>query len=250
MEKWAREHFVAPEQVFVTGSSAGAYGALFHGPGFHEVWPAAQIAVLGDAGNGVITDQFLQEEFENWNFLANLPPDIPGVVEAIDDGTGMVGYIDAVATAFPDTPWAHYSTAFDGGTGGQTGFYNVMLNDNKPLAALSWWNGSCEFNRVMREQAYETAQLAPNNYRYYIGSGSRHTMWGSNKVYTDTLGGVPRIVDWVSAMLRSGRGVEDPQWTNVEADPFNVLLPGDVRPPKIPTLPFVMDGSDVVVDCP
>ncbi|MEN8183874.1 MAG: hypothetical protein ABFS46_15210, partial [Myxococcota bacterium] len=25
--------------------------------------------------------------------------------------------------------------------------------------------------------------------------------WGSNKVYTDTLGGVPRIVDWISAML-------------------------------------------------
>ena len=28
VEKWAREHFVTPEQVFVTGSSAGAYGAI------------------------------------------------------------------------------------------------------------------------------------------------------------------------------------------------------------------------------
>ncbi len=26
-EKYAREHFVSPEEVFVAGSSAGAYGA-------------------------------------------------------------------------------------------------------------------------------------------------------------------------------------------------------------------------------
>jgi hypothetical protein len=249
VEKWAREHFVVPEEVFVTGSSAGAYGALFHGPGLHDAWPAAQVHVLGDAGSGVITPEFLQNEFENWNFRANLPKDIPGVLESIDQGTGMVGYIDAVAHAFPTTNWAHYTAAFDGGTGGQTGFYNVMLNNNEPLAALTWWNGSCEFNRVMREQAFETAVLAPDNYRYYIGSGSRHTMWGSNKVYTDTLGGVPRIVDWISAMLSSREGAADPAWANVEAEPFNVLLPGDPSPALIPTLPFVMDGPNLVVDC-
>jgi hypothetical protein len=249
VEKWAREHFVTPDAVFVTGSSAGSYGALFHGPGLHDAWPAAQIHVLGDAGNGVITTEFLQNEFQNWNFVANLPPDIPGVVESIEEGTGMVGYIDAVSRAFPRTTWANYSSAFDGGQGGQTGFYNLMLNDNQVAAAFTWWEGSCAFNRVMREQAVESATLAPTNYRYYIGSGSRHTMWGSNKVYTDTLGGVPRIVDWVSAMLRSGSGRSDPAWTNVEADPFNVLLPGDPRPPSIPTPPFVMDGADVVVDC-
>ena len=28
VEKWAREHFVNPEEVFVSGSSAGAYGAI------------------------------------------------------------------------------------------------------------------------------------------------------------------------------------------------------------------------------
>ena len=32
VEKWAREHFVIPEQVFVTGSSAGAYGASSNAP--------------------------------------------------------------------------------------------------------------------------------------------------------------------------------------------------------------------------
>jgi hypothetical protein len=41
----------------------------------------------------------------------------------------------------------------------------------------------------MVQQATDTYNaITPltNNYRYYIGTGSRHTMWDSNKVYTDT----------------------------------------------------------------
>jgi hypothetical protein len=243
VEKWAREHFVNPEQIFVTGSSAGAYGAWFNAPLHHEVWPASRFQVLADAGSGVITVDFLQNEFSNWDFRKNIPPDIPGVVESLDEGTGIVGYTKAVTSFFPQTRWAHYSSAFDGGTGGQTGFYNIMLNDNNPLAALTWWEGSCAFNAKMREQALETAAAVPSNYRYYIGTGSRHTMWGSNKVYTDTTGGVPLLVDWVTAMLDG-----TPAWTNVEAEDSGLLLPGDVRPSPLQP-PFFQVGPDVKVIC-
>jgi len=113
-EKWAREHFLNPEVVFVSGTSAGAYGAVFAGTLLHYTWPASQFHVLGDAGNGVTTEEFLANEFGNWNFVANVPDDIPGALEAITNGEGMVNYIEAVATKFPDTNWAHYSTAYDG----------------------------------------------------------------------------------------------------------------------------------------
>jgi hypothetical protein len=244
VEKWAREHFVNPAQIFVTGSSAGAYGAWFNAPLHHEVWPASRFQVLADAGNGVITQDFLQNEFENWDFRRNIPPGIPGVVESIDDGTGTVGYTKAITSFFPQTRWAHYTSAFDGGQGGQTGFYNIMLNDNNPIAALTWWEGSCAFNAQMRAQALETAAAVPSNYRYYIGTGSRHTMWGAPKVYTDTTGGVPTLVDWVTAMLDG-----TPAWTNVEAEDSGLLLPGDVRPPTIPTPPFFQVGPDVKIIC-
>ena len=248
VEKWARERFLDPEVVFVTGSSAGAYGAIFHAPLLEDVWKSSEFRVLGDAGNGVITPSFLQNEFNNWNFKANLPTTIPGVVEAIDNGTGVPAYMQAVAKYFPETNWANYSAAFDGGSGGQTGFYNVMLNGNNPVFGAFWWQASCAFNQKMHQQAVDTeAAVAANdnNYRYYIGTGSRHTMWGHNKVYSDTTGGVPTIVDWVNEMLTSGPG-----WVNVEASPFNVLLSGDPKPPTIPTPPFVMSGSDIVVNCP
>jgi hypothetical protein len=248
VEKWAREHFVAPDEVFVTGSSAGAYGAWFNGPLLIDVYPAASFRILADAGNGVVTQDFLETYFPNWNFEGNLPPDIPELKEVLDEGLGIPGYTEVVAREFPDTLWAHYTSAFDGGAGGQTGFYNLMLNDNEVTAALTWWEGSCAWNEAMREQAISTADAVPTNYRYYIGTGSRHTMWGSDKVYTDTTGGVPTLVDWVNGMLDSTVAAPDPAWSNVECTNCGLLLPGDVRPnPLAP--PFTQVGSDVVIQC-
>jgi hypothetical protein len=250
-EKFAREHFLNPDVVFVTGSSAGAYGAVFHGPLLHETWPASRFRVLGDAGNGVITPEFFQNDFANWNFVSNLPQEIPGVVESIESGEGMVAYVEAVADFYPDTNWAHYSTSYDGGTGGQTGFYNVMLNDNNPLAALTWWEATCEFNDVLVDQADETAVEVPDNYRYYIGAGSRHTMYGNDKVYTDQSGGEQQtIVDWVEDMIAFEPGTSSPaDWQNVECTDCGLVLPGDPTPPVIPTDPFFNDMGQIEIVC-
>jgi len=73
-------------------------------------------------------------------------------------------------------------------------------------------------------------------------------MWGSNQVYTDTLGGVPTLAAWVSAMLASAPDSPAPGWVNVEANPYNVLLAGDTRPNPL-AAPFEMSGDDVVVNC-
>jgi hypothetical protein len=270
-EKFAREHFVAPDEVFVTGSSAGAYGAFFNAPLNREVWPGSRMSVLADAGNGIITHNFLQYQFPKWNFESHLPTNIPGVKESITEFTGIPAYTKAVTDYFPDVWWAHYSSSYDGGTGGQTGFYNVMVNNINPVEWLNWWHKSCEWNPLMVDQAHDTAALATSNYRYYIGTGSRHTMYGSNKVYTDTTGGVPLIVDWVNQMLN-----RDPGWTSVECAPgtCGVTLPGD----PVPTTrvceggtndgascsnnsacpggvcgyeaPFDVVGPDIVINCP
>ncbi len=247
VEKWAREHFLNPEVVFVTGSSAGAYGAVFHAPLLHEVWPASQFHVLADAGNGVITQDFLRNELGNWSLEANLP-DIPGVAESISSGEGIPAYTAAVATHFPDANWAHYTAAYDGGSGGQSGFYNVMLNNGAPLAALEWWQAACVFNEQMRVQALQTFDAVPSNYRYYIGSGSQHTMFGNDKVYDDTTGDVPTVVDWVNAMLSSGPSGRDSAWVNVECTDCGVTLSDDPIPDPLQE-PFVEQGENVLVVC-
>ena len=269
-EKWAREHFVNPDEVFVTGSSAGAYGAFFNAPLHVDVWPQSKMSVLADAGNGVITPTFISTNFPHWNFIAHLPKNIPGVEESITNNTGIPAYTKAVADFFPDVAWAHYSSSYDGGTGGQTGFYNVMVaGPGNILEWLNWWHSSCAWNDLMRQQAIQQAADIPANYRYYIGAGSRHTMYGSDKVYTDTQGGVPTIVDWVNSMR-----ARDVGWTNVEcSSDCGKLLSGDPRPTvnkcrggtnanatcttasQCPggvcdfEAPFETQGADVVVNC-
>lgn len=247
VERWAREHFLNPEAVFVTGSSAGAYGAWFHGPLLHDVWPASQMHILADAGNGVITDDFLENEFSVWNFAPNLP-DIPGVLEAIIEGGGMPVYSEAVATRFPDTNWAHYTAFYDGSPGGQSGFYNVMLNDGNPAGTLRWWDAACEFGELALAQSEQTFAAVPDNYRYYFGSGTEHTVFRFDKVYTDTTGGVPLLVDWVTAMLNSGPAGRDPAWTNVLCENCGVLLDGDPRPTSLEP-PFIQTGPTPEVAC-
>jgi len=238
---------VNPDVVFVTGSSAGAYGAWFNAPLLHEVWPASQMHVLADAGNGVITSDFLENEFANWNFVANLP-DIPGVLESLTNGSGMPGYTAAVASFFPDTNWAHYSTMFDGSQGGQTGFYNVMLNGGNPLAGVTWWDASCQFAENALSQSIEIFDEVPDNYRYYFGTGSRHTMWGADKVYDDTTGNVPTVVNWIEAMLAGGPGGRDPAWENVLCEDCGLTLDDDPMPNPLEA-PFQQQGEDVVIVC-
>ena len=54
------ENLTHPEQVFVTGSSAGSYGALLHGAWLHRVYPASDFAVLGDAEGRARVEELLQ----------------------------------------------------------------------------------------------------------------------------------------------------------------------------------------------
>jgi hypothetical protein len=152
--------------------------------------------------------------------------------------------LEAAAAEFPETNWSNYTTAFDGGSGGQTAFYNVMLNPLDPFAQVTWYEASCQFNENMRQQAFDTydaAALENDNYRYYIATGSTHTGFGNPRVYDDTTGGVPPLVDWVNAMIDG-----DPSWTNVEADPFNVLFPGACTPES----DNPGDRCNVDADCP
>jgi hypothetical protein len=241
-EKWAREHFVHPEQVFVTGSSAGSYGAILHSVYLQEgVYPSAHFDTLGDGGNGAITQDFLANDISKWGVANNLPAWMPGVNRPLTDLTAADIWAEAAKT-YPRNRFATYTTAFDGGNGGQTGFYHIMRNRSDIGSWLSWWNSSCAFNLEMRRLNFEVLGRAPANFRYYVGTGSRHTMWGNDKVYDDTTSGVPTVVDWLGGMLAGS-----PAWTNVECTDCGLLLPGDPKPAN-GTPPLTADGSHFV--CP
>ncbi len=214
-EKWAREHFVNPSEIFVTGSSAGAYGAILHGIILHDVYPASKFNVIGDAGNGVVTPTFLSVNFEpDWHVQQHLPTNIPGL--NADITTLSIADLYGKSAAFYEprgSRFGQYTSAFDGGSGSQTFFYNVMVNS--VLDNGSFWHSSCGWNSQARTYDLDALAEAPNNYRYYIGPGSRHTIYGSNRVYTETHGGVQTFVSWLNDM-RSGGTWDNADCTGVD----------------------------------
>ena len=66
-------------------------------------------------------------------------------------------------------------------------------------------------------------------------------MWGSNKVYTDTTGGVPTLVDWIDAMLDGTSAAGRTSSAGLQRTP----LPGDPKPSMLPQDPFDDDGNIV-----
>ncbi len=212
VEKWVREHFLDPEQVFVTGSSAGSYGAIMNSTFLMEyVYPWSQFDVLGDAGTGVITEEWLQNSITNWGAQAQVPDFVPGLGDVPVQELSSPEMWELIAQHYPQHRFAQYQSLYDGSGGGQAAFFNVMANPDMILNWTQWWTLSCEWSACMQDFVDHIYSTVPN-FRFYTGTGTRHTIFGSDKVYADTEGGVVPLVDWLNEMMDHSDTVG---WDNV-----------------------------------
>jgi hypothetical protein len=288
-EKFAREHFLDPEEVYATGSSAGAFGAQTHITPLARIYAASNVNMLADAGTFKPIQGFVDHAFTRWGLTNNFTSlKVPGIDLATVTSTDILEKsVQGIARHFPGVNLANYVTGHDGSTGGLGGFYHVMVNHPYPgepdVATVTgtwprWWDSTCAYNQIANTQtaAIEAVTSTENdNYRAYVGSGTRHTMFGHNKVYDDMLGGVEPVVDFINKQRIKPT---DPSWTSQIASPQNVLVKqcvggtnknescpngltdcpdqsggtscaqGDPRPSPL-QCPFTTVGDDVVIDC-
>jgi hypothetical protein len=219
--KWITEHFRLPHKIFVTGSSAGSYGATLGFPYIQEVYPKSKASLLGDAGNGVVSDDFQNIYINNWGVQDNLPAWIPGFDQPIAELELDVMY-SLIAGYYPHRKVAQYTTAWDDN---QTFYYNVMLNIDDPSKWSNILPVWCDWHDRMYELV-DSAAEAPN-YRFYIGAGSEHTVMAFDKFYEEDSAGIP-FVDWVDAMVRNQggtRGQGGIPWVNAECEDCSDPLP-------------------------
>jgi hypothetical protein len=219
--KWITENFKRPHKIFVTGSSAGSYGAILGFPYIQEAYPKSKVSILGDAGNGVVSEDFQNVYINNWGIQDNLPAWIPGFDQPFSE-YDMDEMYKMIADYYPHRKIAQYTTAWDWN---QTFFYNVMLNISNPAEWDNWQTEWCNWHNQMIDFAYSAAE-APN-YRYYIGAGDDHTVMGYDKFYEEDSAGM-RYVDWVDAMVRNQGGTHGHgamPWVNAECEDCYDPLP-------------------------
>ena len=212
--KWIGDNFNLPEQVLVTGTSAGAYGAMTHYPRIRTMFPKAQAAVLGDAGQGVTPASFDALRNSNWNFQLDAR-----VYGATPQATASSEIVRKLAAFYPADRIGQYTTANDLT---QMQFYDVQVNGltgTQGTACKAWTDGML-------------AGLAANqpaaNYRSYLAAGTTHTLLrgtspdaaGVPLFFRESSGG-SAFTDWLAAMVSpSGAGWDNKACTNCTTLPI------------------------------
>lgn len=213
--QWIRDNFENPEKIFVSGSSAGSYGAIMGFPYIKKSFPASKVYVLGDAGNGVTTESFQTDAIENWNI--QIPEWIPGFECGYDPDMTIDFVYRKIAEYYRFSKIAQFTTAWDWN---QTFFYNLMVGDNieHPETWETGWPASWSaWNDQMLDYVYSAAEMP--NYRYYIAAGDYHTIMMTPDFYRERSGGIPFFM-WVKAMVRNPFGLRGDSleglWQNLE----------------------------------
>lgn len=190
---WTYEHFLGPETVFVTGSSAGSIPSPVYARHFAENYPAARVTALGDGAGGYrnLTDS---RPHESWGTLAALSH-FENMNDVVSENFSFETLYIQAAKAHPDVMFARYDTAEDDV---QLQFLRIAgTNVDDGLQPLLDAN----------EADIDAALEGQDNYRSYIAPGELHTIMLNPAFYTYETDGV-RVRDWV-ASLATGEPVDD-----------------------------------------
>lgn len=187
---WTYGHF-DPQQVFVTGSSAGAIPSPYYAWQVADRYPRARVAQLGDGAGGYRRSQpDPSGRLASWNVLGNLSG-YPEFAAMGDDAFNYEQLYIAAARRHPEILFAEYDAAEDAV---QKRYLALSGNDTATLKDSLLANHA----DIRREV---------DNFRAYVAGGDSHTVLGRPEFYTFQVDGV-RIRDWV-ADLAAFRRVED-----------------------------------------
>ncbi len=185
---WTYANFEKPSEIFLSGSSAGAYGSIYHAANIMNHYKDTKVVQFGDAGLGVTTKDF--DGFSVWGTLKNRPEFVPGLAQA--EGSKFTNNLmySETAKAFPNNMFSQYTTWTDNV---QIGFFLLMGGGKDGQEAGGNWVVG------MRSRLTGLQGSLPN-FRGYTAWGGTHTILGTPDFYTYEVNGV-RIRDWVADLV-------------------------------------------------
>ena len=128
---WVFANYENPETIFVTGCSAGAYGAAMWTPHIARQYPNADIRLMADCGAGVVNEDFIADSLPIWKvFEGAWPSFIPALNPEGANFDITESFIDdiysAVGQYFPNIRLSQFNTM---GDGNQIFYYALMENN-------------------------------------------------------------------------------------------------------------------------
>lgn len=177
---WTYDRIEAPEEIFVTGSSAGAIPSPLYAAILADHYPDARIAQLGDGAGGYRGMAQTRANRDVWGMFNYLNSEPGFASEREEDFTYERLYM-AAARAYPEILFTEYDAAEDRV---QKRFLAYSSITNESLLP------GLEANHA------DIRDAAPN-FRAYIAGGDSHTVLLRPEFYTYAAEDVP-IRDWVA----------------------------------------------------
>lgn len=199
---WVYESFSNPEEIFVTGCSAGSYGAAMWSAHVMDHYPESKIVQLGDSGAGIVTDTFFQESFPSWKAEGAFPAWIPELdPEKVDiQALALNDLYSHVANTYPKQRMSQYNTVRDED---QLFYYNAMGGDEADWLPLM-------------QASISDIESRTDNFAAFIAPGEQHCIVPYDNFYTVNSDG-QKLVDWVQSAL-DGEAVESVKCQGAECD--------------------------------
>lgn len=186
VREWLKRYYyhntTQPSKMLVAGSSAGGYGATINFPYLKSAFPFAKASLFSDAAAGILSTGFVDTTFtfdQPWLVEDTLPPMFSQFLGAYDAATLNQNMVSLLASTYPTSRFAQYSTAYDGV---QVLFYKVSSEiDAGNRNPLTWALNETDFplfvdwNEQMSSSYNYLDQILPN-YQYFIGEGDAHTV--------------------------------------------------------------------------
>lgn len=209
-----------PTLLFVTGASAGGYGANFAYPAIHRLFPAVtHKRVFSDSANAIINQDFYDRALAPggvWSVWTNMPTELAGAFAAGPD-TLPVAINQSLGWSFPETRFGQYTRAYDGV---QIFYLNMARNPGDPglwddpaqlfLTSLDW--------TARARSSMVTSASTTSNYRHYIAAGFDHSIIADDEVYLEESASRLRLVDWLDDMLNRP-SLQGSDWRNASCFP-------------------------------
>jgi hypothetical protein len=189
---------IKPNEVFITGCSAGAYASIWWTPYIRRLASQAKLIQFSDSGAGVLSSQFRHGGMRNWQIEKSAPWWIPGLNPAETDLYQLTldEMYTAVANAHPEIQLAEYNSLNDVL---QRWFFHLMGGN------LYDWTD------LMR-QSVESAAERSNSFRYYIAPWDAHCILPYESFFaktSDAPNGIP-FHDWMARLLNNADAPNEP----------------------------------------
>ena len=188
---WAFENVIAPDNVFVTGCSAGSIGSIRAAPHLIEHYADARVTQLGDSLGFLFSTPAAIDEI--YGSHHTLPDWIPAFANFDPEQFKMADLYNAVAANYPEQRFAQYNTERD----------HVQVRYHTAGGA------SAETFAPLLADAISDIHSASPNFRSYMADGNVHCIMPGSDFYSREVNGV-RFRDWV-ADLEAGREVDNVQ---------------------------------------